>query len=111
MYGVNPAIAPLALRPRTRSVPGLAPRPRGRRLGPDRAMGDGQRVSGVLVGREQEMAQLDELVANVLAGAAANVALAGEPGIGKSRLLSELVELATSRRFLVLEGRAAEFEH
>jgi len=38
------------------------------------------------------------------------VALFGEPGIGKSRLLGELAHRAEARRWLVLEGRAAEFE-
>src|SRR5207253_3422302 len=36
--------------------------------------------------------------------------LAGEPGIGKSRLLAELGSRAVRRGYLVLEGRAAEFE-
>lgn len=34
----------------------------------------------------------------------------GEPGIGKTRLLSTVAQGAEARRFLVLAGRAAEFE-
>ncbi|MFC0863301.1 AAA family ATPase [Sphaerimonospora cavernae] len=38
------------------------------------------------------------------------VALAGEPGAGKTRLLGELASLSTERGFVQLWGRAAEFE-
>ena len=36
--------------------------------------------------------------------------MAGEPGIGKSRLLAELRSLAEDRGYIVLHGQAAEFE-
>lgn len=38
------------------------------------------------------------------------IEVVGEPGIGKSRLLSELASRAVGRGYLVLDGRAAEFE-
>ena len=36
--------------------------------------------------------------------------IAGEPGIGKTRLLRELCSGARDRGYLVVAGRAAEFE-
>ncbi len=36
--------------------------------------------------------------------------IVGEPGIGKSRLLAELTHRVQARGYLVLRGRAAEFE-
>ena len=44
------------------------------------------------------------------AGAASCLAVEGEPGIGKSRLLAELRSRAEARGHLVLSGSAAEFE-
>ncbi len=46
----------------------------------------------------------------VQSGAPRFVQIVGEPGIGKSRLLSELDRRAEERGWLVLDGRAAEFE-
>jgi DNA-binding CsgD family transcriptional regulator len=43
-------------------------------------------------------------------GSARALAVVGEPGIGKTRLLAELGALAEHRGQLVLSGRAAEFE-
>jgi predicted ATPase len=66
--------------------------------------------ASALVGRRDELASLERAVAAVEAGAACSVALRGEPGIGKSRLLAELAGRAQERGLLVLEGRAAELE-
>jgi len=63
-----------------------------------------------LVGRERELELLERALANACEGLARVVALSGEPGIGKSRLLHELARKANARDCLVLEGRAAEFE-
>ncbi len=64
----------------------------------------------VLLGREREL----ELLENVLDGACDGdpgfVVIFGEAGIGKTRLMQEVVESAVSRGCLTLEGRAAEFE-
>ena len=45
-----------------------------------------------LVGRDAELAALDEQVALVRTGAFRVVLVTGEPGIGKSRLVNELAE-------------------
>ncbi|MBV9166370.1 MAG: AAA family ATPase [Solirubrobacterales bacterium] len=66
---------------------------------------------GVLVGRARELAELDRVLDRVAEGRPWLVELFGEPGIGKSRLLGELASRAEARRWLLLEGRAAEFEH
>ncbi len=73
-------------------------------------MSEEQQLRGQLIGREQEMVQLDQALARVSGGARWTVEVVGERGIGKSRLLTELSGLAQTRGFLVLEGRAAEFE-
>ncbi|WP_028067831.1 helix-turn-helix transcriptional regulator [Solirubrobacter soli] len=63
-----------------------------------------------MIGRERELARLRAAMGELQDGAPAVVAVAGEPGIGKSRLLRALREDAGERGMLVLSGRAAEFE-
>src|SRR5215831_12136703 len=66
--------------------------------------------SRALVGRAGELAELDRGLERLGAGKPWFVQIVGEPGIGKSRLLLELVRRAGARDYLVLAGRAAEFE-
>ena len=66
--------------------------------------------SRVLIGRASELAELDRGLDRLGAGKPWLVQIVGEPGIGKSRLLLELARRAKARGFLVLAGRAAEFE-
>jgi predicted ATPase len=66
--------------------------------------------SDQLVGRGQEIRELERAVDLVLAGSSHVVEIVGESGIGKSRLLAELARCAANRGYLVLDGRAAEFE-
>jgi transcriptional regulator with XRE-family HTH domain len=61
-----------------------------------------------LVGRERELETLTQLMELVRAGQGAVALLAGEPGIGKTRLLHELAHRARSRGWQVLLGRAYE---
>jgi transcriptional regulator with XRE-family HTH domain len=61
-----------------------------------------------LVGRERELETLTQLMELVRAGQGAVALLAGEPGIGKTRLLHELAQRARSRGWQVLLGRAYE---
>jgi DNA-binding CsgD family transcriptional regulator len=63
-----------------------------------------------LVGRARELAALEEALDQLAGGAPWCVQIVGEPGIGKSRLLSELCRRGEDRGYLVLNGRAAEFE-
>ena len=59
------------------------------------------RVEPPLVGRAQELAALSEALDRLLEGRGAVVAITGEPGIGKTRLVAELQERFAGRvRFL-----------
>jgi predicted ATPase len=67
-------------------------------------------ASAQLVGRTAEIGRFEDLLAELSRGGAAAVEVAGEPGIGKTRLLAELADRAESRGQLVLTGSAAELE-
>src|SRR5262245_11662691 len=75
------------------------------------------RIAGVLLGRRDPLVgRIDEVEALEFAldeldrGAAGVIALVGESGIGKTRLLSELAGRAGLRGHLVLAGSASELE-
>ncbi|HTJ72577.1 MAG TPA: AAA family ATPase [Actinospica sp.] len=61
---------------------------------------------GPLVGRDAEFAVLAARLAAVRAGGSGVVFVAGEPGIGKTRLVDEAAEEARRRGLRVLRGRA-----
>ena len=63
-----------------------------------------------LVGRVAELGVLDHALDVIGEGRPAALAVLGEPGIGKTRLLAELAARADRRGFLVLSGSAAELE-
>src|SRR5919198_1380178 len=63
-----------------------------------------------LVGRDAELQRIERLLDGLGRRSAAVLALVGEPGIGKTRLLAELDARAAAREYLVLAGRATEFE-
>ncbi|MET0419133.1 MAG: AAA family ATPase, partial [Actinoplanes sp.] len=63
-----------------------------------------------LVGRGAELATFDTMLTALAGGRPSVVLLAGEPGIGKSRLLAELGARADASRMLVLAASASEFE-
>jgi DNA-binding CsgD family transcriptional regulator len=68
------------------------------------------RVTTPFVGRAGELAALAADLDAAAAGRGGGVLLAGEPGIGKTRLAEELAAQATARGALVLWGRCWEGE-
>ncbi|WP_459545895.1 AAA family ATPase [Nocardia sp. X0981] len=63
-----------------------------------------------LVGRVAELGALVEAMTIAEDGGSAAVSLAGEPGIGKTRLLEAACEIARERGHQVLAGRSTELE-
>jgi DNA-binding CsgD family transcriptional regulator/tetratricopeptide (TPR) repeat protein len=66
------------------------------------------RTSGVFVGRIRELGQLEAALDATRAGNGATVLVAGEAGIGKTRLASELGSRARDAGFEVLLGRSID---
>lgn len=64
--------------------------------------------TSTFVGRERELEVLRDGLADVVAGKGRLFLLVGEPGIGKTRLASELAAEATQQGALVLWGRCDE---
>lgn len=67
-------------------------------------------VSPFLIGRDREAAMLARELDASLAGHGRILALGGEAGIGKSRLLAVLAQEAADRGAIVLRGRCFEHE-
>ncbi len=62
-----------------------------------------------LVGRTEELALVEQALARAETSPVL-IQISGEPGIGKTSLLSELGRRGEERRYLVLAGRASELE-
>jgi DNA-binding CsgD family transcriptional regulator/tetratricopeptide (TPR) repeat protein len=78
---------------------------------PERAKrGELPTVAG-LVGRADELGSLERILDELDRGHPGAIEMAGEPGIGKTRLLKELAARAEARGHLVLFGTASELEH
>jgi DNA-binding NarL/FixJ family response regulator len=63
-----------------------------------------------LIGRAGEREAIDDALERLRAGTGGIVAIEGEPGIGKSRLLAHLAESAAAEGCTVLAARASEYE-
>jgi DNA-binding CsgD family transcriptional regulator len=66
------------------------------------------RATGVFVGRAGELGELDRALGAARAGTGAAVLVAGEAGIGKTRLAAELARHARGAGFEVLLGRSID---
>ena len=67
-------------------------------------------IGDQLVGRAETCGVFDDALSQLDRGRSAALALVGEPGIGKTRLLVELADRAYVREQLVLYGSASELE-
>jgi class 3 adenylate cyclase/tetratricopeptide (TPR) repeat protein len=63
-------------------------------------------IQSALVGRESEHAAIEEKIKELVNGTGSVIALFGEAGIGKSRLIAELCVQDCMRNLTVLEGHA-----
>lgn len=69
------------------------------------------RFAGPLIGRQAQLRLLDEALDRVASGQFTVVEVCGEPGVGKTRMLSELATRAQRAGLLVCAGAGTEFEH
>jgi ABC-type transport system substrate-binding protein/serine/threonine protein kinase len=60
------------------------------------------------IGREKEQAELQKRLNAAVSGECQFVVVSGEPGVGKTRLLDEIENLANARKLMVLHGRSIE---
>jgi class 3 adenylate cyclase/tetratricopeptide (TPR) repeat protein len=63
-------------------------------------------ISSAVVGRETEIAELETRIRQLVEGTGGMVGVVGEAGLGKSRLLAELLARASAADVTVLEGRS-----
>lgn len=68
-------------------------------------------LNGRFVGRADELSSLERILDELDRGCPGVIEVAGEPGIGKTRLLAEVAARAGARGHLVLSGAASEFEN
>jgi DNA-binding CsgD family transcriptional regulator len=67
-------------------------------------------LPNTLIGRAEEVLAIDRTLSELGHGGSAAIEVAGEPGIGKTRLLAELATRADALGYLVLSGSASELE-
>jgi len=77
-------------------------------LNASRIVGRPAAAAAPFIGREKEVAELQRRLHAALAGECQLAVIAGEPGIGKTRLVEELTTLARARKIRVLSGRFVE---
>ena len=62
----------------------------------------------ILVGRDAELERLRARLDDAAAGRAVAALIGGDAGVGKSRLVSEVMQIAAGQGFIVLCGQCAE---
>ncbi len=62
----------------------------------------------MVIGRSEELARIDRLLASARLGTSDALVITGEPGIGKTALLDEAAALAAGTRVLRATGYASE---
>lgn len=62
------------------------------------------------VGRQAELEEIRRVLARAVAGGGSGVHISGEPGIGKTRLLTQTLEAASAEGWEVLSGRGYDFD-
>jgi len=67
----------------------------------------GRLVSPITVGRRLELDATEHALDGAIAGAPVHLVIAGEAGVGKSRLVGELSRSAADRGMLVVRGACA----
>jgi DNA-binding CsgD family transcriptional regulator len=74
----------------------------------ERASDSSRPEDDAFIGRERELLAVGKLLARALAGSGATVAIAGEPGIGKSHTAQTIANWAVARGMQVFWGRCNE---
>ncbi|HKC23666.1 MAG TPA: protein kinase, partial [Thermoanaerobaculia bacterium] len=69
-----------------------------------------QAAASPFIGREKETTELQRRLHAAVAGECQFAVVAGEPGIGKTRLVEQLTSLARARKIRVLSGRFVEHD-
>jgi class 3 adenylate cyclase/tetratricopeptide (TPR) repeat protein len=101
------ALEPLALKGKANPQPVFALRSSREQIHrAPRTTGGTTPVATRMVGREAELATLANRLRRLSNGQGGIVGIVGEAGLGKSRLLAELLQLEPARHVTVLEGRA-----
>jgi ATP/maltotriose-dependent transcriptional regulator MalT len=67
-------------------------------------------IHDALLGRDRELTVVRRALRELVAGLPGDLAISGEPGIGKTRLLDEVVRLAVGHGCLVARAAAGELE-
>jgi class 3 adenylate cyclase len=99
------ALEPLALKGKERAVQAYELASVSKQVHRTRVEPSAHWVFSALVGRDAEMATLRQQVAAVAAGRGGVVSLVGEAGMGKTRLVAEVVGAAEPLGVAVLQGR------
>jgi class 3 adenylate cyclase len=106
---------------RLETIPTLALKGKAAPVAVRRVLGHGPRRSRLdeaggpalteFVGREDELAHLDTLLARAESGRGQVLGVVGEPGVGKSRLLGEFRRRVAGRAITWLEGHCVPYGH